>query len=260
MKPQVEGHRYDTMALTDRLRGFFKIRVRKDFHFRRLLETAPAMRWLKPKSGERILDIGCGDGTYNYRIALRGAQIYGFDMNRFQLRRAVTHHKTPDTGFFCADATYFPIRSERFDTVMSLCVFEHLPNDQETLQEIWRTLKPGGRVLLTLDSLSNDAVDDAWREVHRERHAVRQFYTHESIRDQLQQSGFTLNRYRYLLRSPYDLLLMKLSYATEHMNPVFAMFVRAWLVTGGRAISALWNVLAPKDRGWTLLIEASKQA
>lgn len=248
------------MVLMDRLRGFFKVRIRKDFHFRRLLETAPAMRWLKPRAGERILDIGCGDGTYNYRISLRGAQIFGFDMSPFQLKRAVMHHKIPSTGFFCADATYFPVRSEQFDTVMSLCVFEHLPNDQETLREIWRTLKPDGRVLLTLDSLSNDAVNDGWRDVHRERHAVRQFYTHESIRDQLKQNGFTLDRYRYLIRSPYDFALMKLSYATEHMNPVFATLVRAWLVTIGRAISALWNLLAPKDRGWTLLIEASKQA
>jgi len=248
------------MGISDRIRGFFKIRIRKDFNFRRLLETAPALRWLRPRSGERILDIGCGDGTYNYRIALKGAHIIGLDMNRYQLGRAVSHHKTPGTGFLCADATYIPVRTGHFDTVMSLCVFEHLPHDQETLREAWRILKPKGRVLLTLDSLSNDAVNEEWRLVHQERHAVRQFYTHETIRDLLKGCGFALKRHRYLVSSPHDFLLMKLSYAAERMNPVFAMIIRAWLVTGGRALSWFWNLFAPNDRGWTLLIEARKEA
>ena len=251
---------HNIMGLTDRLKGFFKIRIRKDFNFRRLLETAPALRWLKPRNGERILDIGCGDGTYNYRIAQRGAHIVGLDMNRYQLGRAITHHKTTGTGFLCADATYIPVRTGEFDTVMSLCVFEHLPNDKETLREAWRILRPHGRLLLTLDSLSNDALDDEWRSVHRERHFVRQFYTHETISELLEQCGFSLERHKYLVSSPHDFLLMKLSYAAERMNPVLAMVVRLSLVTGGRVLSAFWNLFAPVDRGWTLLIEARKQS
>lgn len=45
----------------DRLKGL-STRLRKDFNFRRAQETIPALRWLNPKSGERILDIGCGEG------------------------------------------------------------------------------------------------------------------------------------------------------------------------------------------------------
>ena len=148
-----------------RSRGLFALRIRKDFNYRRVQETVPALRWLRPKTGERILDIGCGEGTYNYRIALRGAQVFGFDLNQHQLRRAAAYHKTPSTGYFCADASAFPLRSGQFDTVISLCVFEHLPNDRKTLQEMWRVLRPDGRILLTLDSLS---LDGNWRGVaHR---------------------------------------------------------------------------------------------
>ena len=143
-----------------RLKGL-STRLRKDFNFRRVQETVPALRWLKPKSGERILDIGCGEGAYNYRIALRGAQIFGFDLDRRQLRRAMALHKTPSTEFICADATMLPMHSGQFDTVMSLCVFEHLPDDRETLREISRVLRPDGRILLTLDSLSLKGVDES---------------------------------------------------------------------------------------------------
>ena len=240
-----------------RLKGL-STRLRKDFNFRRVQETVPALRWLKPKSGERILDIGCGEGTYNYRIALRGAQIFGFDLDRRQLRRAMALHKTPSTEFICADATMLPMQSGQFDTVMSLCVFEHLPNDRETLREISRVLRPDGRILLTLDSLSLKGVDDSWRDTHRERHAVRQFYTDQSIADLLKESGFHLDRYRYLLRSNMDFLLIKLSYAAEKMHPIPAALTRIWLVTSGRLLSALCNLFTPNTRGWTLLIEASR--
>lgn len=240
-----------------RLKGL-STRLRKDFNFRRAQETIPALRWLNPKSGERILDVGCGEGTYNYRIALRGAHIVGFDMNQCQLRRAMALHKTPATEFICADATTLPIQSGQFDTVMSLCVFEHLPNDREALREISRVLRPEGRILLTLDSLSLAGVDESWRDTHRKRHAVRQFYTHQAISDLLKENGFHLERYRYLLRSNIDFLLIKLSYAAEKMHPVPAALTRLWLVTSGRFLSAVCNLFTPNTRGWTLLIEARR--
>ncbi|MCH7753629.1 hypothetical protein IH970_00715 [candidate division KSB1 bacterium] len=46
-----------------RIRSYFKLRIRKDWNFRRLMEMTPAMLWLDPKPGERILDIGCGEGN-----------------------------------------------------------------------------------------------------------------------------------------------------------------------------------------------------
>lgn len=245
-------------GLMHRARGFFSLRIRKDLNFRRVQETVPALRWLRPRKNERILDIGCGEGTYDYRIALRGARVFGFDLNRGQLHRAAASHKTPLTGFFCADAGAFPLRSGQFDTVMSLCVFEHLPDDRQTLREMWRVLRPGGRILLTLDSLSLERIGETWRDAHRERHSVRQFYTHSTVESLLEASGFKLERYRYLLRSGPDLALIRLSYATEHMPGLPAALTRLGLVSAGRLVSAAFNLLTKNHRGWTLLIEASR--
>ena len=241
-----------------RVKGFAALRIRKDLNFRRAQETVPALRWLRPRKGERILDIGCGEGTYNYRIALQGAQIFGFDLNPRQLHRAVTYHKTFSTNYFCANADEFPLRSAQFDTVMSLCVFEHLPNDRKTLEEMWRVLRPGGRILLTLDSLSLDRIDEAWRSDHRKRHSVQQFYSSHSIERLLEACGFKLERYRYLLRSRIDLALIQLSYATARMHVIPAVLTRLGLVSFGRMISAVCNLFIKNQRGWTLLIEASR--
>ncbi len=207
---------------------------------------------------ERILDIGCGEGTYDYRIAWRGARVFGFDLNQSQLRRAMRYHKTPDTAFLSADACAFPLKDEQFDTVMSLCVFEHLPNDRETLRESWRVLRRGGRILLTLDSLSLPGIDEAWRESHCRKHLVNQFYTHQSIEALLAECGFKLERYHYMLRAPADLALIKLSYATERMGAAPAALVRLGPVTKGSVLPALYNLFVKNQQGWTLLIEASK--
>lgn len=247
-------------SLLNRIRGLITLRIRKDLNFRRVQETVPALRWLKPRRGERILDIGCGEGTYDYRIALRGAQVFGFDLNRNQLLRAAASHKTPSTGFFCADASAFPLRSGQFDTVMSLCVFEHLPDDRQTLREMWRVLRPGGRILLTLDSLSLDGIGEAWRDEHRARHSVLQFYTRPSVGPLLEACGFELTRHRYLLRSRLDLALIRLSYATERMHAVPAALTRLGLVSVGRMVSAVFNLFTKNHRGWTLLIEAGRTA
>ena len=245
-------------GLLDRAKGLFALRLRKDLNFRRTQETVPALRWLKPRKGERILDIGCGEGTYDYRIALRGARVFGFDLDLNQLGRARAYHKTPRTGFVCAHADAFPLRSGQFDTVMSLCVFEHLPDDRQTLREMWRVLRPGGRILLTLDSLSLEEIGEAWRSEHRERHAVLQFYTHPSIRSILEACGFSLIRHRYLLRSRLDLALIRLSYATERMHAAPAAVIRLGLVSAGRMVSAVFNLFTQNQRGWTLLIEAAR--
>lgn len=181
-----------------RVRGYFKLRIRKDWNFRRLMEMGLAMRWLGPKPGECILDIGCGDGTYDYRIARRGALVIGFDINLEKLLKAAHYHAYNRAIFLKADATEIPVKDGSFDVVVSFCVFEHLKNDQQVLAEANRALRSSGRILLTLDSLSRPDVTNSWRDIHRVRHKICQFYTVSTIETKLQSQGFYLVRFRYL--------------------------------------------------------------
>ncbi|MFQ5705380.1 MAG: class I SAM-dependent methyltransferase [Gemmatimonadales bacterium] len=246
------------MGLLEWARGYFNVRVRKDWHFRRLMETAPAMRWLNPRRGERILDIGSGDGTYDYRMARRGGRVVGFDLDRPKLRTATRHHGGKGLAYVEADASAMPVKSGWFDVVVSLCVFEHLQNDETVLAEAHRALRAGGRLLLTLDSLSRSDIPESWRDRHRIKHAVRQFYTVPAIQSKLEKNGFRLIRSRYLLSSRIDLRFIKWSYATERMRAVPAALVRTFLVTLGRWMCDVANFFSRSDGGWTLLVEASR--
>ncbi len=246
------------MALFDRARGYLTVRMRKDWNFRRVMETAPAMRWLDAQRGERILDIGCGEGTYNYRMARCGAVVVGFDLDLKALRAATDHHGGRGVVYLQSDADAIPVKSNSFDTVVSLCVFEHLHDDGQVLREAHRALRPDGRLLLTLDSLSRPDVPKGWRDRHRKKHAVRQFYTVPTIKAKLEQHGFQLNRSKYLLSSSVDMRVIRWSYATERMHPVPAAIVRTFLITVGRLVCTWANARSRAENGWTLLIEASR--
>ena len=242
-----------------RLRGYFTVRIRKDWHFRRVMETASAMQWFNPQPGEHILDIGCGDGTFDYRVARRRALVVGFDIDRQKLRTAARHHARRGLVFLEANAEAMPVKSGSFDVVVSLCVFEHLLNDDQVLAEAHRILRSGGRLLLTLDSFSRPDMPAGWRNRLRGKHAVCQFYTVPTIESKLRQQGFQLVRSRYLMAAPLDMRLIRWSYATERMKTIPAALVRTFLVTAGRLMSSLANASSRVDSGWTLMVEASRE-
>ncbi len=251
-----ENCRYVVLnVLLGRLRSYFHVRMRRDWHFRRLMETSPAMRWLDAKPGERILDIGCGDGTYDYRINRRGAQVVGFDIARYKLRTAVKHHARGGTIYLDANAEKMPIRSRSCDAVVSFCVFEHLENDSAVFTEAHRILRDGGRLLLTLDSMSNPEVSSVHRDRLKVEHGVSQFYTVPEISAKMTAGGFRLTRSRYLMGSPLDFKLIRLSYATETMNKVSAALVRTFLVSAGRLASMIAGRGKTPNTGWTLMVE-----
>ncbi|MEC4806233.1 MAG: methyltransferase domain-containing protein [Jaaginema sp. PMC 1079.18] len=55
------------------------------------------------------------------------------------------------------DATQLPYADESFDIITSISVIEHIPNqgDSQAVRELWRVLKPGGKLLLTVPCLKN---------------------------------------------------------------------------------------------------------
>ena len=94
-----------------------------------------------------VLDVGVGDGHFAEAALGRGLDV-GIDVDRATLpearRRCLYRH------LLDASAMQMPFASNTFATVISNCVIEHIPDLGATLGEMFRVLRPGGTLLLTV--------------------------------------------------------------------------------------------------------------
>ena len=101
--------------------------------------------------GDKILDLGCGNGRY-YRAAKEtGADYIGVDNSDKLIKLA--QGKYPGVEFQTADAFNLPFPDNYFDKVYSIAVLHHIPSKEfrsQFLQESKRVLKQGGLLILTV--------------------------------------------------------------------------------------------------------------
>lgn len=106
------------------------------------------------RPGQRILDAGCGVGTFAFHCARQGADAAGVDYSQESLAvaRVLTQRYAMDqrTQFIAADVTALPFLSQSFDTIVSIDFIEHIGDaDKEVfLQELHRVLVPGGKAII----------------------------------------------------------------------------------------------------------------
>jgi cyclopropane fatty-acyl-phospholipid synthase-like methyltransferase len=109
-----------------------------------------AREYIRPRPGERILDVGCGDG--DIRPYLEGCDYTGVDLNDDYLRVA-EGRSDATTRFLHADvASLAGLGLGPFDVAIAVGLLHHLTDDQCTslLAAIRDALVPGGR-LITFD-------------------------------------------------------------------------------------------------------------
>ncbi|MFG2076329.1 class I SAM-dependent methyltransferase [Nonomuraea maritima] len=102
-------------------------------------------------TGRRILDAGCGSGPLFAELRDRGAVVTGIDASAGMLEMA-RRRLGPDADLQVADlADPLPFPDDTFDDVVASLVLHYLEDWGPTLAELRRVLKPGGRLLASVD-------------------------------------------------------------------------------------------------------------
>ncbi|MDN5325836.1 MAG: hypothetical protein PWP41_532 [Moorella sp. (in: firmicutes)] len=116
------------------------------------VEKEPIYAYLDPHAGEHILDVGCGTGNFSLELARRGVKVTGIDISNPMLAKA--RKKAADAGlaieFLHADAMNLPFGDNTFDKIVSVTALEFAPDLKAVLEESYRVLKPGGRMVIGL--------------------------------------------------------------------------------------------------------------
>jgi len=154
---------------------------------RRLIASLISDRHAKDGS-LKILDIGCGTGAMLDELAPFG-QVTGADFAVEAL--AFCRQRSDKYPLTRADARRLPFASNTFDVVTAMDIIEHIDNDKAASAEIFRVLKPGGQVYITVP-----AYQSLWSEHDEALHHHRR-YTSPMMRDLLQRVGFRVDKLSY---------------------------------------------------------------
>lgn len=118
-------------------------------------ESNEIPRLLDLRTNSSVLEVGCGSGGYALHLAEKvGCRLVGLDINVAGVRNAnqlaLTRGLASRAHFEqCDVSNNLPFNDKTFDAVFSNDVLCHLPGRPEVLGEIFRVLKPGGRMLFS---------------------------------------------------------------------------------------------------------------
>ena len=174
-------------------------------------QRAATLDALALQAGERVVDIGSGPGLLAVEMAEQvgpAGQVIGLDLSDSML--ALSRRRCGDLPtdkcprFLKADAARLPFADSTFDVAVSTQVYEYVPDVPAALAELYRVLRPRGRVLILdtdWDSIVWAAGDQArmqrllkaWADRFADPHLPRR------LSWQLQDSGFQVERREVLV-------------------------------------------------------------
>lgn len=112
-----------------------------------------------PPSCERMLEIGCGTGTFSRLLAKRAEKVVAVDLSPTMIEVAKQQSgRHTNIDFQVADILSWKFPVEQFDAILSIATVHHLPLET-LLPKLKMALKPGGKLVI-LDLLDHEGIQD----------------------------------------------------------------------------------------------------
>lgn len=183
------NERFGTLRLPAYRWGFL---LAKLFPLQRQLLDSEFRYLPKPQAGQRLLDIGCGNGEFLAKAKAAGWTVTGIDLDPKAVMAAARMALDVQVG----TVEVFSDESNSFDAITISHVIEHVHEPIALLLDIFRLLKPGGMVFIetpNIDSFGSNIYKKNWRGIEAPRHLV--IFNHKSLHGALVRLGFKSLRF-----------------------------------------------------------------
>ena len=213
----------------------------------------PLVALLAPRAGERVLDLGCGDGVLTRKLVEAGCRVVGVDASAEQVAAA----RARGIDAHVIDAAALPYEGA-FDAVLSNATLHWVADLPATLSGVQRSLLPGGRFVAECGGEGNVSAIRAalWsvlarRGIDAEALDPWHFRSAEAYRAALREAGFTVTQLSAFARP---------TPVPAGIEAWLAVFARSFLAAIDEAQHAavlheVAQALAPSlrgpDGGWT---------
>jgi trans-aconitate methyltransferase len=213
---------------------------------------SPLLELLAPKPGERVLDLGCGDGVLTKKLADLGCEVIGVDSSSAQVDAARKFGL--NVHVMHAEELSF---EEEFDAVFSNAVLHWIKQADAMISSVYRALRPGGRFVAEcggygcINKIRTALVQALDRRgIDGEAHVPWYYPTPGDYATRLERAGFRVDSIALILRPtplPGDIIPFIETFGQSFLNalrvdarPDYLKEVRAVLEPQLRNSEGIW--------------------
>ncbi|MBT9145300.1 MAG: putative S-adenosylmethionine-dependent methyltransferase [candidate division WS2 bacterium] len=142
--------------------------------------------------GERILDIGCGDAKYFFKLTDKFNEFYGVELSKVHFESA--KNVFPEATYIVAGGSKLPFQDSSFETIISFGAFEHNEDIGSIFKECYRVLKEGGVLLFSVPNYVSPYFPYLYishaMKGHERIAAIGHHYTKKQLISALKEQGF----------------------------------------------------------------------
>lgn len=144
---------------------------------------------LTPEESGTYLDIGCGTGNYTSQLQEKGFQFIGIDPSEEMLSKARIRNQQVNWQIGTAEQTGLP--TESIDGIIGSLTIHHWTDLNKAFQELYRVLKPGGRIVIF--SSSPEQMKEYWLNHYFPKmlqDSIHQMPAFEKVKTEMLNTGF----------------------------------------------------------------------
>ena len=146
---------------------------------------------LKLQPEDDLVEVACGNGYFLSKYASHVHSIAGLDISELAIKLAAKKNKGRVTAgtaeFVHRDASQLPWEDGRFSAATSMASFPGFPRPSDTLKEIYRVLRPGGRAVISIEWNAEDGKDHS-KEFKKYGY---QIWSEAEVRNMFKEAGFS---------------------------------------------------------------------